>query len=87
MELFKELAAQWSVHIVGGGSHPTIVDGKLMNTAYLFTPGGKVFTRDKIHLTRWEKEKWTGDAGNQLPVFDTPHGRIAILICYDIEFP
>ena len=24
---------------------------------------------------------------NQLRVFDTPHGRIAILICYDIEFP
>ena len=86
IELFKELAAQWKVHVVGG-SHPTIVDGKLMNTAYLFTPEGKVFTQDKIHLTRWEKEKWKGDAGNQLRVFDTPHGRIAILICYDIEFP
>ncbi len=86
VELFKELAAQWKVHIVGG-SHPTIVAGKLMNTAYLFTPEGKVFTQDKIHLTRWEKEKWKGDAGNQLRVFDTPHGRIAILICYDIEFP
>ena len=86
IELFKELAAQWKVHVIGG-SHPTIVDGKLMNTAYLFTPEGKVFTQDKIHLTRWEKEKWKGDAGNQLRVFDTPHGRIAILICYDIEFP
>ncbi len=36
---------------------------------------------------RWEKEKWKGDAGDQLRVFDTPYGRIAILICYDIEFP
>src|SRR5660398_27634 len=75
IELFRELAAQWKVHVVGG-SHPTIRDGKLLNTAYLFTPGGKVFTQDKIHLTRWEKEKWKSDPGHHLRVFDTPHGRI-----------
>lgn len=85
-DLFAELAEQWGVYIIGG-SHPTITDGKLLNTAYLFTPGGKVFTQDKIHLTRWEKEKWKGDPGHHLRVFDTPFGRIAILICYDIEFP
>ena len=84
--LFIELAARWKVHIIGG-SHPTITDGKLMNTAYLFTPEGQVFTQDKIHLTRWEKEKWKGDPGHNLRVFDTPYGRISILICYDIEFP
>jgi len=84
--LFSELSAQWGVYIIGG-SHPSITDGKLMNTAYLFSPEGKVFTQDKIHLTRWEKDKWKGDPGNHLRVFDTPHGRIAILICYDIEFP
>ena len=84
--LFTELAGKWGVHIIGG-SHPTITDGKLLNTAYLFTPEGKVFTQDKIHLTRWEKEKWKGDSGHQLKVFDTPFGRISILICYDIEFP
>ena len=84
--LFRELSAQWGVYIIGG-SHPTITDGKLMNTAYLFSPEGKVFTQDKIHLTRWEKEKWKGDPGHHLHVFDTSHGRIAILICYDIEFP
>ena len=84
--LFSELSAQWGVYIIGG-SHPTITDGKLMNTAYLFSPEGKVFTQDKIHLTRWEKEKWKGDPGHNLRVFDTAYGRIAILICYDIEFP
>jgi predicted amidohydrolase len=84
--LFRELAAQWGVYVIGG-SHPTMVDGQLMNTAYLFSPEGEVFTQDKIHLTRWEKEKWKGDPGQHLRVFDTKHGRIAILICYDIEFP
>lgn len=86
VELFKELAARWGVHIIGG-THPTIVDGRLLNRAYLFTPEGKVLTQDKIHLTRWEKEKWQGDQGHHLRVFDTPYGRISILICYDIEFP
>ena len=84
--LFVELAKHRKVHIIGG-SHPTITHGRMYNTAYLFTPEGKVFTQDKIHLTRWEKEKWKGDPGKMLRVFDTPHGRIAILICYDIEFP
>lgn len=84
--LFFEVSAKWGVYIIGG-SHPTMTDGKLMNTAYLFSPEGKVFTQDKIHLTRWEKEKWKGDPGQNLHMFDTSHGRIAILICYDIEFP
>ena len=74
------------MHIIGG-SHPTITDGKLLNTAYLFTPDGQVHTQDKIHLTRWEREKWKGDPGHHLRIFDTVHGRISILICYDIEFP
>ena len=84
--LFTELAKFWGVYIIGG-SHPTITDGKLLNTAYLFSPEGQVFTQDKIHLTRWEKEKWKGDPGSHLRVFDTAYGRISILICYDIEFP
>lgn len=86
IELFKDMASERGVYIIGG-SHPTITDGKLMNTAYLFSPEREVFSQDKIHLTRWEKEKWKGDPGNQLRVFDTKFGRIAILICYDIEFP
>ncbi len=86
VELFKELAGEWGVYIIAG-SHPTMFEDQLLNTAYLFTPEGNVQMQDKIHLTRWEKEKWKGDAGQHLRVFDTAHGRIAILICYDIEFP
>lgn len=86
-ELMLELAHEWNVHLIGG-SHPTLhEDGRLLNTAYYFTPGGEIFEQDKIHRTRWEREKWSTDAGDQLRLFDTPFGRIAILICYDIEFP
>ena len=86
IDLFKDLAQKWNMHIIAG-SHPTVKEGSLRNVAYLFTPHGKVFEQEKIHRTRWEKEKWDSDPGDQLRVFDTPHGRIAILVCYDIEFP
>jgi predicted amidohydrolase len=86
LDLMTELAQQWNVHLIGG-SHPTLRGGKLYNIAYLFTPDGKVFEQEKIHRTRWEREKWDTDHGDQLRLFTTPYGKIAILICYDIEFP
>lgn len=85
--LMSELAAQWDVHLIGG-SRPTIhADGRLLNTACYFTPNGEIHEQDKIHRTRWERETWNTDAGDRLRLFDTPFGKIAILICYDIEFP
>ena len=86
-DLMSGLARQWQVHLIAG-SHPTLTpSGRLLNTAYYFTPGGQCHTQDKIHRTRWEREKWDTAAGDQLKLFDTPFGKIAILICYDIEFP
>lgn len=86
-DLMQELAKQWNFHLIGG-SHPTLHDnGQLLNTAYYFTPQGDIHEQDKLHRTRWEREKWNTDAGSQLKLFDTPFGKVAILICYDIEFP
>lgn len=82
---FVELAKQWGVYIIGG--HPTITDGKLLNTAYLFSPECQIFTQDKIHLTRWEREEWQGDPGQSVRVFETAQVRISFLVCYAIEFP
>lgn len=86
VELLRAHAVRHGYFLIGG-SHPNLRDGKLLNTAFLFTPSGEVHTQDKIHRTRWEKEKWNTDHGDVLKVFQTPHGKIAILICYDIEFP
>ncbi|MBK9019493.1 MAG: carbon-nitrogen hydrolase family protein [Sulfuritalea sp.] len=86
VELMRSHAMRHGYYLVGG-THPRIHDGKLLNTSFLFTPGGDVHTQDKIHRTRWEKEKWHTDHGDAVRVFETPFGKIAILICYDIEFP
>ena len=38
-------------------------------------------------MTRFEREDWNVVAGNDLTVFRTPLGLIAVSICYDSEFP
>ncbi|MFO1324387.1 MAG: carbon-nitrogen hydrolase family protein [Burkholderiales bacterium] len=86
IELMRSVVREHGFHLIAG-SHPTLRGEALYNTAYLFAPSGAHYMQDKIHRTRWEREKWDTTAGDSLAVFETPHGKIAILICYDIEFP
>ncbi|HRK56474.1 MAG TPA: carbon-nitrogen hydrolase family protein [Burkholderiaceae bacterium] len=86
IELMTELARKYRYYLIAG-SHPNIRDGALYNTAYMFTPQGDMLMQDKIHRTRWEKDKWNTTAGDQLRLFQTDYGAVGILICYDIEFP
>jgi len=86
LELMGRHARKHGYHLVGG-SHPTIREGNLFNTAYLFNPAGQVFAQDKLHRTRWERDHWDTTPGDSLSLFETGHGKIAILVCYDVEFP
>lgn len=86
LELFTELAEKYNVHIIAG-THVVNVDGKLRNTAHLFYPDGRVGTQAKLHITPTEVHEWNMSAGEGLEVFETEKGTIAILTCYDIEFP
>ncbi|WP_449619901.1 carbon-nitrogen hydrolase family protein [Robertmurraya sp. Marseille-Q9965] len=85
-KLFIELAQSNSIHIIGG-THVVERNGKLFNVAHLFYPDGRVAEQAKLHITPTEVEEWNMSAGDSLNVFDTDKGRIAILTCYDIEFP
>lgn len=38
-------------------------------------------------MTRFEKEEWIVESGSRLKIFDTDFGKVAINICYDVEFP
>ncbi len=86
LDMFKDLATNYNLHIIGG-SHPVLREGKLYNVAHLFTPSGNVYTQDKLHITPGEREDWGIHPGEGLSVFQTSLGRIAIQVCYDIEFP
>lgn len=85
-ELFQNLAKKYNVHILGG-THVIEVRGKLRNTAFLFNPQGQILRQEKLHITPVEINAWNMTKGEELKIFDTPFGKIAILTCYDIEFP
>lgn len=87
LDMFTQLARQYRLHIIGGSTAVERADGRLYNVAHLFTPSGQVYTQDKLHITPSERAMWDIRPGNEIRVFDTPLARIAMLICYDIEFP
>lgn len=80
---WEAVAAEKDVYIVAGISEK---DGnKLYNTSVLVGPEGYIGKYRKLHI--WDREKlWyePGDLGT--PVFETPIGRIAMMICYDVWF-
>lgn len=87
IELFVDLATSRQILIVAGSAPVRQPDGTIRNVAHLFSPLGNVYTQEKLHLTPAETSYWGLSRGEGLKVFNTPLGRIAILICYDIEFP
>lgn len=85
-ELFAGLARQTGMHIIGG-THVLRKGDKLYNTAHLFYPDGRIAAQPKLHITPTEVKEWNIGAGEELQVFPTAFGTIAMLTCYDIEFP
>lgn len=84
--VWSELAARFRVHILGG-SAPVRVGETVVNRATLFAPNGAMGHQDKQIMTRFERDDWGVSGGGPLRVFDTDLGKIAVLICYDSEFP
>ncbi|MGE8150591.1 nitrilase family protein [Pseudomonas vancouverensis] len=83
-QTWVDFATTHKVYLVAGLAER---DGmQLFNTAVLIGPDGFIGKYRKAHLWNLEKLWFTaGDLG--FPVFDTPIGRIGLLICWDIWFP
>jgi predicted amidohydrolase/predicted N-acetyltransferase YhbS len=84
--LFKRLAIESHAYIIAG-THPVIQAGELFNAAHLFTPNGRIFRQKKVHLTQTEKGPYQMSRGHGFYLYHTDFGNIAILVCYDVEFP
>ncbi|WP_157721800.1 carbon-nitrogen hydrolase family protein [Tumebacillus avium] len=83
---FSQLAQENELTILGGTHIVKEGDG-YVNKAYLFYPDGRVETQNKVHTTPEERKVWDLKPGEDFAVFDTEIGKVAILTCYDIEFP
>lgn len=86
LDLFGDLAVKYNVNIIGG-SQFVYEEHRLTNVAFLFRRDGSIEKQTKIHPTPNERRWWGVQGGQSLDVFDTDRGKIAILICYDCEFP
>ncbi|WP_417849234.1 nitrilase-related carbon-nitrogen hydrolase [Thalassoglobus sp.] len=86
LDFFTEMAVKYDVNVIGG-SHFAVEQGELFNISYLFRRDGTLGKQYKLHITPSERKWWGVSPGNKVEVFDTDCGTIAILICYDIEFP
>jgi predicted amidohydrolase len=85
-ELFTSLSIKYNINIIAG-THFVIENENLHNVSYLFRRDGTVEKQYKMHITPDERKWWGVKPGNKVEVFNTDIGKIAILICYDIEFP
>lgn len=84
--VFRDVAMRHRLHVVGGTTPIRGANG-MRNVAHLYTPSGGTYTQEKLHITPAEREFWGITPGDGVKVFETALGRLAIVVCYDIEFP
>ena len=86
VELFTRMAMKYNLNIIGG-SHLTVEGDKLYNIASLFRRDGTVERQYKLHISPAESRWWGVSPGDEIRVFDTDRGKIAIMIGDDVAFP
>ncbi len=85
-DFFIRKAVEYNINIVTG-SMPLYRGGRLYNVVYLCRRDGSSEEQYKIHITPSEEKDWGMVGGDEVRVFETDAGRVAMLICYDAEFP
>ncbi|KTD64852.1 bifunctional GNAT family N-acetyltransferase/carbon-nitrogen hydrolase family protein [Legionella spiritensis] len=86
LDLMSSLAVRYNINIIGG-SHPTKTKDGVFNISYVFLRDGQIHEQAKIHPTPNERYWWNIHGGNELKTIMTDCCPIAVLICYDCEFP
>ncbi|MTH95378.1 nitrilase-related carbon-nitrogen hydrolase [Roseibium sp. RKSG952] len=79
---FEKAAQQYGVYIVVGMPEVDPSTGNYYNSAFLMGPDGLIGKYRKNNLFLLESE-WAAQGNLGVPVFDTPLGKIGIIICYD----
>lgn len=88
VEFMSGLAKQHGIYIVAGTIPTLSANGEtVQNSSFFCAPSGKIGVQGKLKVTRFEREDWNVIDSRTLRVFDTAFGRVAIAICYDVEFP
>jgi predicted amidohydrolase len=86
LELFQNLSYKYQIWICAG-TQCVKTDRGVFNRCYLFAPNQKMSYQDKCLLTPYEVKEAILTGGEDLKLFNTEFGKLAIAICYDVEFP
>lgn len=83
-EILERESRRLGMHVVCGLLER---DGDVMHNAAVFVgPDGLIGVYRKTHLPFLGVDRFVV-AGDELPVFETPLGRVGLEICYDLRFP
>lgn len=81
----KKLAEKHAIYICGGSGIYQIGE-KQYNQSFLVNPEGKIIYQPKINVIEIEKQ-FGRSGGSEITIFELPFVKMAICVCYDIEFP
>lgn len=89
------IAKENQVFLVGGSIPEFDEQNRVYNTSYIFdNEGNQIGKHRKIHLFDIDveggqtfRESDTLTAGDSITVFETPYGKMGVVICYDFRFP
>ncbi|MBI3073690.1 MAG: acyltransferase [Deltaproteobacteria bacterium] len=85
------MARESRVVLIGGSVFERATDGTRFNTCVVFGPDGSPLgTYRKTHIPEdilYHEQHYFSPGDTGVVVVDTPHGRIAPLICYDQWYP
>lgn len=84
---FTERALRYNAVIAFGMTERQLIGGRerLFNACPVIGPQGLIGVYRKVHLVGDEVHLF--QPGDCWPVFDTPIGKLGVLICYDSQFP
>lgn len=94
-DFLARMAAQHGVWLFGGTVPLACADAqRVHNSLLVYAPSGECVARyDKIHLFGFDngieryQEAQTIEAGTAPVAVQTPFGRVALSVCYDLRFP
>lgn len=79
-------ALRGSAAVAVGGLCELGDDERAYNSAVVVDADGVLAVYRKTHLWDRESERFAPGDGRP-PIVDTPHGRLGVCVCYDLEFP
>jgi predicted amidohydrolase len=91
LESYQSLAARLHINIVPGTiveRHTVRHEEVLYNTAYFISASGAILgSYRKKNIWHPERPHLTSSGHDPHEVFDTPLGKVGLLICWDLAFP